>query len=626
MGKVYRQYEVPIPKEEGITVCHTGQRKVMKTVEQEYDREKGYSHVDKIVLGYVCGSLVMNPNDNYRKLYPAEWEKLTGKASTTAVKRLGLYAAVKAVCERTGLSDMLEQAVGKTEAADFLDFSLHSILHHTNVAHSFEQTMREEMLFGGKPRKDGHFSKLFSSLESGQILQFKKLWALHCRDNGVKDVWLCIDGSNDDCHSKGVEIAEKGHAKSGLDVNIVSFTYAVTENGLPVTFELYRGGLVDAKALRLIMAFLKECGLKVKGVILDRGYCDENCMKLLREMGLPYVIMIKTATGYDEVVAELGSKIKLNAEFLVEGTHLFAAQKKTKLFANSEVEDYINVFYDMTGAVGRIGALLDKIYREMARIRQAKDKDKVEISSAFKEFLSIENGEPVISKQGLQAAIDSKGLYGIVCSEPLSCSEVNRLYSCRDSSETQYMIVKTQLGYGKVRVQSTPAVWGRFFTAFVASIIRHYLHLAASQLGIDTCDAVRELDLIQMVSINGAYLHSKAETNKQLQLLSNLGIGMEELDACVKEENNRLAGRDVTLPRYRKTGPKPKRKTTAKAKQRAKLKPGPKPGTKRGEFNKDGTPRKRPGPQKGFKRGPLKADGTPRQKPGPKTGTRRKTA
>ena len=45
---------------------------------------------------------------------------------------------------------------------------------------------------------------------------------------------------------------------------------------------------------------------------------------------------------------------------------------------------------------------------------------------------------------------------------------------------------------------------------------------------------------------------------------------------------------------------------------------GVKPGTKRGDFNKDGTPRKKPGVQAGTKRSLYKNDGTLRQKPGPK--------
>ena len=55
-------------------------------------------------------------------------------------------------------------------------------------------------------------------------------------------MWLCIDGSNDDCQSNGVDIAEKGHDKLGKNINIVSLNYAVTEDGKPVTYDVYRGG------------------------------------------------------------------------------------------------------------------------------------------------------------------------------------------------------------------------------------------------------------------------------------------------------------------------------------------------------------------------------------------------
>ena len=54
-----------------------------------------------------------------------------------------------------------------------------------------------------------------------------------------------------------------------------------------------------------------------------------------------------------------------------------------------------------------------------------------------------------INASGLQKAIDEKGLYSIVTSDPMSPEEVHRLYSCRGVSETQYMQTKTQFSLRK---------------------------------------------------------------------------------------------------------------------------------------------------------------------------------
>ena len=144
--------------------------------------------------------------------------------------------------------------------------------------------------YSGKAYSDSSYSDLFErGLTKDQILAFKKKWAMQCKKDGVDGVWLCIDGSNDDCESEGVELAEKGHAKSKRNVEIVSFTYAVTPGGKPVTFDVYRGGLVDAKEMQAIIDFLSECGIAVEGVILDRGYCNAKAIRFLDSKGIAYV-------------------------------------------------------------------------------------------------------------------------------------------------------------------------------------------------------------------------------------------------------------------------------------------------------------------------------------------------
>ena len=147
--------------------------------------------------------------------------------------------------------------------------------------------MSNQILYSGKAYSDSSYSDLFErGLTKDQILAFKKKWAMQCKKDGVDGVWLCIDGSNDDCESEGVELAEKGHAKSKRNVEIVSFTYAVTPGGKPVTFDVYRGGLVDAKEMQAAIEMLSETKESILNAYelktgLDRAvlsdYMDGEC-------------------------------------------------------------------------------------------------------------------------------------------------------------------------------------------------------------------------------------------------------------------------------------------------------------------------------------------------------------
>ena len=377
--------------------------------------------------------------------------------------------------KRPGWATYLQLFSIKKRTGAILDYAMYSVLCHSDSTSMIKSHMGNQMMFCGDPMSDSYYSELFNEkITDSEMLSFKKGWALRCKKEGASDVWLCIDGSNDDCRSTGVDIAEKGHAKSHKNVNIVSFTYAITNDGLPVTFEIYRGGLVDAKAMKKILDFLAECGISLRGVILDRGYCDRNTLKYLNSHSIPYIIMIKgNPDGYAGAVENYGKLIKMNAEYLVNGTHLFGAQQEIKLFNDYNHTDYVNIYFDYRNASDRVESLLNKVYKEMGRIQALIDSgEKYDMDPCLKDLLDVygegESQRVAIKTDALQEKIDEKGLYGIVSSEKKTPEEVHKLYSSRGTSETQYMQVKTQLGYGKMGVHYTKGVRSKFMVGFVA--------------------------------------------------------------------------------------------------------------------------------------------------------------
>ena len=388
------------------------------------------------------------------------------------------------------------------------------------------------------------------------------MWALQCKEDGVEEVWLCIDGSNDDCESTGVTLAEKGHSKSRRNRKIVSFTYAVTEDGKPVTFDIYRGGLVDAKAMKRIISFLKECGIKVKGVMLDRGHCDSAALKFLNDEMIAYVIMVKgTPSGCTRIAEDYGGKIKINAEYLIRGTNLFGIQKKVQLFDNYKHEDCLTLFYDHKNGSDRITALLNRLYAEINRCEKIlAEGETPRIDPKFKDVLEVAGDMSgiEIATARLQEMLDEKGLYSIVSSADLKPAEIHRLYQCRNSSETEYMVIKSQLGYGKVRVRVTKRVHAKFLNGFIATCARHELQSVAKELNKTTNEVIQELDKLYMTKVCKSYVPIQGITGRQEMILKLLGTSESILAEIAKDENNRLAGRKP-IPRHRKTDPNNKK-------------------------------------------------------------------
>lgn len=635
---VYRYLEVDIPKER-VTIERqkNGMPALIKYVlEAPYDRDKGYARPKRATIGHQIpgSSTKMYPTSQYAEIFPSNWAKISKERIKPAVKSIGMFTALQAINQKTGIKDILDNVYGEDKASAIIDYAMYSIIHHTDDASGFMHRMRNELLFSKAAYSETRYSCLFDEEITRELeLLFRKRWALQCKADGVESVWLCIDGSNDDCQSKGVDIAEKGHAKSGKNINIVSFTYAVTEEGKPVTYDVYRGGLVDAKAMQKIIDFLSECGIELKGVILDRGYCDASAIKYLVKKEIAYVIMVKGhPEGYEQFVREYGAKIKMNAEYLIPYTYLFGYQEEVQLFKNYAHQDYLTLFFDYRNGSERITTLLKKLYLAMNSAEALTKKgEKPTIDPSYKDILVVteekQNNQTVyhtnIHTPGLQEAIDAKGLYSIVTSGPMSPEEVHRLYSCRGVSETQYMQTKTQLGYGVARVQYTQGVRAKFSVGFVASVIRHEIEEAAKPLDRNVNQMVQELEKIEAQKVNDIYTYTHTETIRQKSFFKALDADLKTLvDESVKFENDRLAGR-MPAPRHRKPGPQ-KGTHHKKYDDQGNIIPrksGVKPGTKRSEINKDGTPRKKPGVKPGTKRDIYNKDGSLRKKPGPKTKT-----
>ncbi len=627
---VYRNLVVDIPKEH-VTIERQkdGKPALIKYVlEAPYDSKLGYAKPKRTTIGHQCpgSTTAMHPTSQYQQIYPDLWSKVSNEQVKPVVKRIGMFSACQAINAKAGLKDILDAVYGEDYSGSILDYAMYSIIHHTDDTSAFASKMRNELTFSKVPFSDSYYSRLFEQgITMEQEFLLRRRWALQCRENGADSVWLCIDGSNDDCQSKGVELAEKGHAKSGKNINIVSFTYAVTPDGYPVTYDVYRGGLVDAKAMRSILDFLHECGIDVAGVILDRGYCTADAIRYLAKHGIAYVIMVKgSPQGYEQMLLECGQQIKMNTEYLIPHTFLFGCQKQVQLFKNFHHKAYLTLFFDYRNGSDRITTLLKNMYSEMSRLETAIRKgEKPCVDSKFSKLLSIagENDPHVeINTTGLQSAIDEKGLYSIVTSDEMTPQKVHELYVSRSSSETQYRLVKTQLGYGTTRVQYTAGVRAKFSVGFIASILRYEIEKAAKELDRNANQMIQELEKIEAQKLNGVYTYTHIENERTKAFFTILQASAAELiDDSVKYENDRLAGR-MPAPRHRKPGSKKgaHRKQYDEQGNVVPRKSGVKPGTKRKDINQDGTCRKKPGVKPGTKRGAYNKDGSLRKKPGPK--------
>ena len=602
-------YKAPIPKlEKGIAINHGDKNKVLYTIFPHYDPELGYTSSSRVVIGHAINDEEMVPNENYKKYFPELWKSISNEDVPPPTKRIGLHALMEGACRKNNLIDILQKVFGISKACSILDFAMYSVGYHTNAAMNYPQAMREHSLFSSQLHDDSYYSNLFThEMPERMINLFRIKWIQECVRQGITEAYLAIDGSNDDCESKGIELAEKGAAKSHTNSDIIGFMYAVhPQTGKVVTFDTYRGGLVDSKAILKIITFLKENGVSVKGIIIDRGFCDGNCLSFLRSKQIPYVLMMKGNTaGHNYMLAMHGDELRWNSDCWIPDTLVFATSEVNRLFDRSSLSAHLHLYYDFKNGDERCEALLNKISKLIKKIENATEEPSV--PKELKEIITVipnENGSfgYKIQNSSFQSKLNSKGYFTIAASENISSKAVLEMYRSRDAAETEYMFIKTQLGYDAVRVQSESCMRSRFLVGTVAAIVREEVENACKELNLKTNTMIHEMRQLSAASYNTkTYTVVHTEKGDVKDLMSKIGIQASDLDNIAISETQRLSG-EIPVLRKKKPGPKKgsHRQKYDESGKPVKVKPGPKPGSHhKVKYNKDGSIRKKPGPKPG---------------------------
>lgn len=599
----------------------------------------------RLVIGRAATNATMYPNDAFREKYPSLWEQHYGSTDKAPKHylRSGMYSLCLGAGHKTGIYPLLNKVYGPLYANAIMDFSMYSMLTKSDVAQTLKERLAGEVTFSKNTLHDSWLSDMFSNkMTEDQSVELRKQWIDHCKSNGVTSAWISIDGSNSDCSARKCELAEAGKAKSHTSADIVSYMYAVNaETGMPITYMLYNGGKIDAKAFVRMRSFLGLHGIDTNGVLLDRGFCTPEIFRMLEEDGIPYVVMMKGDTYiHSQMYEEHASSIRWNVRHAIGEDSLFGISSKDRcrLFSCDDVSAYANFFYDGLNGSERSKTLVMKIMREKKRLekRLSEGKD-AEVSGPLTRYLKVEEHdgekEVVCDYDRWQADLDSKGFYTIATSQDVGAERANALYSLRDASETQYMFSKSQLGFDVTRTHSTESIESKFLVCFVSSILRSRIQQSCKEMHVPTNQMFQEMDRMSLFLTGGnVYVSIHDESRRQKELLASVGVLPSDLDAIAEEFNMRqgpISSQYRTLSdnssKYRKkpgrkpkpkdsTEDKPKRpvgrpkgsknKNTAKAKQQQipEAVEKRKPGRPKGSKNKKKVVEKRkPGRPKGSK-------------------------
>ncbi|MBQ8094650.1 MAG: hypothetical protein IJ242_13915 [Clostridia bacterium] len=505
-----------------------------------------------ITIGYAATPYTMFVNDAFRDIYPLEWAKYYGTEAINPDRLyIGCYALTFGIIHKIKLYTLLLQTYEPGITNAILDYAMYSLLDRTDVTQLYTDRMQDEVLFSNTVYSDSWYSDFFKKvLTTKAAHEFRMKWLIHCKETGIKKVWLSIDGSNNDCEVKESDLSEYGYAKSHNDSKIVSFIYAVdAENGRPVTYFVNPGSVVDSKSFMEIAAALKDASMEIEGVILDSTFCTYEVIQTIISCGYDFVIMTPCDTyGHTSLMESDGEKIKWKSRFCVSEGGIFGTSRKHVLFQNHpDLEVYVNLFFDGIRGAHQSDQFCKQIRTEMARVQNKLDslgKKRPGIKSEFQKYLQIRSIDghdtvvPCYDTWDLKMA--KKGFFSIATSKDFGAEKTLQLYGLRDMSEVGYCFIKSHQGFSATRVHSTEGIESKFAVCFVGNIIRQEIFLACKELDLATNETIQKLDCIYLRrGISDSYYDVKMQTTRQLDLLSKFNIGSDDFQQLAADLNKR---------------------------------------------------------------------------------------
>ena len=346
MAHIYREKpEIPIPPK-----GHINHSNAQVSI---YDLDNnGHRTGTRIVIGVATSERMMHPNDNFRLMYPELWKKHYGEDVPEHVLNVGLYAALLGLAHKTDIYNLLDKPLGHRDTNAFMDYAMHSIKGHSCAAEPLVPHLQGMVTFSSKANSDSYYSRMFKERIAAKEIDadFRLKWLMRCAANGIKKVWLCIDSSNNDCRIQNSNLADKGHAKSNKNVNVVGYIWAVNaEDGRPVSWWVYNGDMPDCKAFETIINFLGASDIAIEGVIVDKGFASQAVVDSIREQGFEYVVKITNGSkAHKEMLEEHADDIRMNVEkaFIANNRVLFGVTDQKKIFESDDRNSTIGLYYD----------------------------------------------------------------------------------------------------------------------------------------------------------------------------------------------------------------------------------------------------------------------------------------
>ena len=548
---------------------------------------KGYTGHDSVCIG-----VLKDPEDRSCRMFYAntkfrERNSLDVLPDPPAVSdsiAIGLQCLIRRASEDSGLSEDLALVFGSEDAALVLDLASYMIARGSAVMQHFPAWARDNALFSKTIRSDSYIGTFLKShLTIPKIASFRQEWLK--RNIGSGYVYLCYDSTNVNSQAEGISIVQRGHAKDDPSLCQVNTDYVIRqEDGLPLTYLHSPGSVTDIAQAKEMIGVINETS-RLTGVqvtlclICDRGYISVRNLRHMDEVGISYLLMLRSDLRvYKDLAEQYLDQVRSYKNILdmPDGDERYGITVPCSLYPDGP-ECYAHIYWSASYYSMKRQSVVHTINAQRleleAFIRKSQGHcfDEKELSNKFPPYfkLKLEPGEPQVTiqkKRGRgqgtkevmkptvviagyeddEAAINREilkaGIIIMVSRDEMTAQQAEDRYHKRDCVEKAFEALKSHLGMDKLGVMTEEAIHGKGLIWFVASILYALMFNKTEKLretdrkNYTTCAMVDQLIAIKADKdlSSQTYKRRYKLTKKQTSILNCFGVDEDYVDEQIR--------------------------------------------------------------------------------------------
>ena len=537
--KVVRPKTTKIQKRNGVGY-------VYQVIGKSYKKDKKYTVEDRKLIGKMVDDEWMVPNEFFSQYYPdVTIEQEAPRFSDTL--RVGCFLVIQKLFKDLQIEELIESIFA--EASSFIeDIVSYMITNESCTFQYYPNFMRNHPALDEKYRDDTQISRLLKyNIKEEDINLFMHAWN---QMNKTKEcIYIGYDSTNFNTNAQGIELADYGHPKVDEGLPQYNLAYAVKQtDSTPLFYELYDGSVIDNTELEIMLEEAKEYGYEKIGLLMDRGYISEKNIKMLRDKGYEYILMMKqNQTICQEIVKEYGAAVQSLEGYYISEHEVYGTTVKKELYGE---EVNIHIYYDDVRASEEKIALMSR-YDAWEKELDKKVEKKLAVEGELKKYknafhLRYDQNGYLRSYQRNSKAIKEElrnlGFFFIITSEDMDATKTLDVYRGRDNIEKMFRSLKSGIDFNKARVHTTESLKSKVFVTFLAMIIRNEMFQKIEGLRKKNRKAytvpgmISELENIECTRNNvGKYRRRYALTSKQKQILKQFEIDEKYIDRSISE-------------------------------------------------------------------------------------------